>query len=52
MAELSRFAPAVRNAARDAVDSMVFDLDFFRLGEAAFRDAIDGMRLVPLVEIW
>jgi mannose-1-phosphate guanylyltransferase / mannose-6-phosphate isomerase len=28
--ELSRLAPAVRNAAKDAVDSMVFDCDFFR----------------------
>jgi mannose-1-phosphate guanylyltransferase/mannose-6-phosphate isomerase len=39
LGELSRLAPAVRDAAKDAVDSMVFDLDFFRLGEAAFAQA-------------
>ena len=37
LAELSRFAPAVRAAAKEAIDKLVFDLDFFRLAEGGFR---------------
>jgi mannose-1-phosphate guanylyltransferase/mannose-6-phosphate isomerase len=39
LAELSRFAPAVRAAAKNAIDNLIFDLDFFRLAEAAFAQA-------------
>jgi mannose-1-phosphate guanylyltransferase / mannose-6-phosphate isomerase len=39
LAELSRFAPAVRTAVKDAVDNLVFDLDFFRLADGAFGQA-------------
>jgi mannose-1-phosphate guanylyltransferase/mannose-6-phosphate isomerase len=37
--ELGRFAPDIRNAAKDAVDNLVSDLDFFRLAEVPFARA-------------
>jgi mannose-1-phosphate guanylyltransferase/mannose-6-phosphate isomerase len=39
LGELSRHAPAIRNAAKDAVDNMIGDLDFFRLAEGPFSQA-------------
>jgi len=37
--ELSRFEPAIASAAKDAVDNLVSDLDFFRLAEGPFSQA-------------
>ncbi len=37
--ELSRLEPAIRNAAKAAVDHLVADLDFFRLAEGPFAEA-------------
>jgi len=37
--ELSRFEPAIGSAAKDAVDNLISDLDFFRLAEAPFSRA-------------
>ncbi len=37
--ELSRLEPAIRNAAKAAVDHLVADLDFFRLAEGPFSAA-------------
>jgi mannose-1-phosphate guanylyltransferase/mannose-6-phosphate isomerase len=37
--ELARFAPAIKNAAKGAVDNMVGDLDFVRLAEGPFIQA-------------
>jgi mannose-1-phosphate guanylyltransferase / mannose-6-phosphate isomerase len=39
MRELSRFEPAIASAAKDAVDNLVSDLDFFRLAEGPFSQA-------------
>jgi mannose-1-phosphate guanylyltransferase/mannose-6-phosphate isomerase len=39
LGELARFAPAIRNAAKGAVDNMIGDLDFVRLAEAPFLEA-------------
>jgi mannose-1-phosphate guanylyltransferase / mannose-6-phosphate isomerase len=39
LAELSRYEPAIRDAAQAAVDNIAADLDFFRLGEAQFAKA-------------
>jgi mannose-1-phosphate guanylyltransferase/mannose-6-phosphate isomerase len=39
LSELSRYEPAIRAAAKEAVANMVADLDFFRLAEGPFAKA-------------